>query len=189
MVRTNATDIKGLMDDFLLSMPCRIQKPYPSAIMPVRDKDTAELLSNAFANGGNAEFTAVAQYIHHAMTLKVPDLSNLLWCIALVEMKHLEMIGQMIESLGGDLKFWRTNRAYWSGGNVNYGNTVCEKLSLDLYAEEEAISGYTALLRAIEIPQVRTVIERILEDEQYHRELFTYALDQYCTSPLPDETR
>jgi bacterioferritin len=83
--------------------------------------------------------------------------------------------------LGGDPKYLRTNKKYWSGGEVSYGQTLCEKLSLDIYAETEAIAGYNHLLRRITIPAVRRVIKRIREDEILHRKLFREAYAKFCS--------
>jgi len=174
-------DIEDKVDDFILSLPCRVNRPYPSAEISDPDNRTAQLLLDAFADGGNAEFTAIAQYIHHHMTIEQEDVANIELCISLVEMKHLELLGTMIESLGGDPRYWRTNRAYWTGGNVGYGDTLCEKLTLDIFSEQEAIAGYEALLRMIDNSQVRTVLRRILEDELIHLSLFTRAFQKYCT--------
>lgn len=173
-------DLEKEIDEFISSLSCRVKKPYPSGKVNVKNKHVADLLLNAFANGGNAEFTAIAQYINHHLTINQKAVSNLELCIALVEMKHLSMLGDLIESLGGNPKYFRTNREYWSGGNVDYGKTLCQKLSLDIYAETQAIAGYRELLRQIKIPQVRKVINRILEDEILHRQLFRAAYAKYC---------
>lgn len=168
------------VDEFVTSLSCRVKKPYPSGNVKVKNKRVADLLLNAFANGGNAELTAIAQYINHHLTISQKSVSNLELCIALVEMKHLEMVGNLIESLGGNPKYFRTNRQYWSGGNVDYGKTLCQKLSLDIYAETQAIAGYRELLRQIKIPQVRRVLKRILADEIHHRKLFRAAYAKHC---------
>ncbi|HEX3012571.1 MAG TPA: ferritin family protein [Syntrophomonadaceae bacterium] len=173
-------DTQREVDEFVSELSCRVKKPYPSGKVKIKNKHVADLLLNAFANGGNAELTAVAQYINHHLTISQKDVSNLELCIALVEMKHLEMVGDLIESLGGNPKYLRTNRQYWTGGNVDYGKTLCQKLSLDIYAETEAIAGYRELLRQIKIPQVRKVINRIIEDEMLHRKLFQAAYKKHC---------
>jgi rubrerythrin len=125
-------------DDFADSLPCRVQKPYPSAQISAKNEAVANMLLNAFADGGNAELTAVTQYLNHSDTISDKCLADMIFCIALVEMRHLDLVSTMIDSLGGDLRYWRTNHAYWTGGNVNYGSSTCEKLSLDIEAEQEA---------------------------------------------------
>ncbi len=178
--------VDNLADDFIKSLPCHIQKPYPSAKMTFQNKQVAEMLLSAYANGGNSEMSAIAQYISHHETIEDENVSDSIFCIALVEMLHLDMIGTLIQSLGGDLRFWQPNHFYWSGGYVNYGNSLCEKLSLDIVAEQEAISGYSHLLREVNpqnIPslrQVEAVLQRIKEDEEMHLNLFIEMYSKYC---------
>ncbi len=178
--------IKEYASNFLSSLPCHIQKPYPSPHISAKNAQVADALLNAYADGGNAELTAITQYFNHALTIKDENVSNLVFCIGLVEMHHLKLIGEMIESLGGELRYWRANHSYWTAGNVNYGSTTCGKLSLDILAEQEALSGYEAILREVisqnnpALNQVEDVITRIMEDEAYHLTLFTDAYNSLC---------
>lgn len=139
--------IKQQADDFLNKIQCRSQNPFPSTQMPVQHAQAAELLLSVYAGGGNSELTALTQYFVHSQTLSDVDAKNLDLCIALDEMHHLQVIGEMIVSLGGELRFWSTNHMYWTGGYVSYGITDKEKISQDIFSEQEAISGYEALLR------------------------------------------
>ena len=178
--------IKDRADEFIDSLPCRAQEPYPSAEIPTKNEEIANMLLSAFADGGNAELTAITQYQNHSDTISEKELSDMIFCISLVEMRHLDLVGTMIESLGGDLRYWRPNHAYWSGGEVDYGKSTCEKISLDIKEEQEALSGYEELLRSIcridgpGAEQVIRVIRRIMEDEMFHLELFNNAYRKYC---------
>ncbi len=170
--------------DFITNMPVNVQKPYPQLNITTKNEKLANLLLSAFADGGNAEMSAVAQYINHSQTISNKSVSNLLLYVALIEMYHLQLIARMITDLGGNLRYWNSNNAYWSGGNIDYGDTVTNKLSLDIYSEEEAISGYQAILREIntlnvpELAQVSSMINRIIEDEYLHISLFKEAYQE-----------
>lgn len=169
------------MTGFITGLPVNVQKPYPSAQIPTKNEQMANLLLSAFAGGGNAELSAVTQYMNHSQTIENKAVSNLLLYVALIEMYHMQILARMIVSLGGSLKYWNTDNAYWSGGNVEYGNSLCEKLSLDIFSEQEAVSGYEALLREINTTKApgmeatAAVIQRLLEDEYYHLTLFKEA--------------
>ena len=174
--------IKQQADDFLTKVPCRSQTPFPPTQMPVQHKQAAELLLSAYAGGGNSELTALTQYFVHSQTVSDVETKNLELCIALDEMHHLQVIGEMITSLGGELRFWAPNHSYWTGGHVSYGMMDSEKVSEDIFSEEMAISGYEALLRELQqinkdqnpsLNQVSLVIRRILEDEQIHLKQYT----------------
>jgi bacterioferritin len=81
--------------------------------------------------------SAVAQYINHSQTISNKAVSNLLLYVSLVEMYHLQLIAKMITDLGGNLRYWNSNNSYWSGGNIDYGDTIINKLSLDIYSEKK----------------------------------------------------
>lgn len=184
--KINFIDIEKKVDELIESLPCRVDKPYPEGEIPVKNLRIANLLLDAYANGGNSELTAITQYMHHHFTIEKKDVANLELCIALVEMKHLELLADMIESLGGDPKFKRSNEFYWTGGYVNYGKTLCEKLNADIFAEQEAIFGLMALIRVIieekgpGSKEVVKVLKRILEDEEVHLKLFIQAHKKHC---------
>ena len=168
-------EVEPLIDAFVEQLPCRAPGPYPEPKVEGMDEQTANLLLDAFANGGSAELTAIAQYFQHSLTITDPVISNLELCISLSEMKHLDLIGGLIESLGGKPKYWATNRFYWTGGHVGYGETTSGKVALDIQSEREAIAGYERLLRQTQHPAVRAVLERILADEIVHLSLFEQA--------------
>jgi bacterioferritin len=174
-------DIEEKVHDFVMELPCRAPGDYPSAEIAGVDKEYADVLLDAFADGGAAELTAIAQYFQHALTIPEHAVSNLELCTALTEMHHLDLIGEMIESLGGTPKYWRTNRHYWSGGNVGYGDSTPAKLLLDIQAEREAVAAYERLLEQIDNAQVRAVIERILADELVHLQLFQDAYESVAS--------
>ncbi|MHB1420077.1 MAG: ferritin family protein [Bacillota bacterium] len=181
----NIGDMGQLVKNFVMTLPCHAQNPYPSAMMPAHNVRIATLLLNAFGSSAS-EMTAVAQYIHHHLTIEEKDVANMELCIALVEMFHMEMIGEMIESLGGNPKYRNPNKFYWTGGNVGYGDTLCSKLSADILAEEEGIAGYESLIRDIRdvdgpaATYVIECIERIIEDERSHLYCFKSAYNKYC---------
>lgn len=178
--------VETLADDFIQSLPCAINKPYPSTDVSFKNKEAANLLLDAFGGGDTAEFTAIAQYLQHTHTIENKEIANQIFCIALIEMRHLDLLGDMIVALGGDLRYWAANQSYWEGGKVSYGSNMCEKLSLDISSEQNAINSYHALIRNLEklrdprLKQVIDLINRIIEDEQLHLETFQTLYSKYC---------
>ena len=172
-------DINELVDDFLMSLPCRDPSPFPEVEVSEPNERYAKILLDAFADGTAAELTAIAQYFHHHLTIEEKAVSNLMLCIALVEMHHLEVIGDLIAQLGGDPKYLRANRGYWQGSEVSYGDSLIQKLRLDIVSEEAAIAAYHYLLAEIQDPKIQRIIERIIRDEQIHLMLFLEALKKY----------
>ena len=184
---TNMPEVKQKAEEFINNIPCRSKNPYPSTQISVKNEQVAELLLSAYAGGGNSELTALTQYFVHSQSMTDKEAADMNLCIAMDEMYHLQVIGEMIISLGGNLKFWAPNHAYWTGGYVSYGLTDTDKLSQNIFSEQEAIAGYQAILREVQyfntnsnagLNQVCTVIQRILEDENVHLSLFTDKYNQ-----------
>jgi len=173
-------DIEELAEGFIASLPCRDQSPYPPVEVTEPNRRYAELLLDAYADGSSAELTAITQYVHHYLTIDVRPVAQLELCIALVEMLHLEFIGELIRLLGLDPRFYRSNFHWWSGGVVAYDGDVCHKLRLDINAELAAVREYERLIIEIEDPKVQRVLRRIVDDEQVHLRLFQAALERYC---------
>lgn len=172
--------IDRLVDKFIEDLPCRHPDPYPKLGIFQPNRENAVLLLDAYADGAAAEFTAIAQYMYHHFTIADPEIRDLEFCIALVEMKHLELLAELISGLGVEPRFWRANRGYWNGSNVMYGASPCQQLRMDIEAEEAAIAGYNRLITEMEDPEVIKVLERILADEEVHLQLFHEALLKCC---------
>lgn len=178
--------IQEQLNELIFSLPCHAKGPYPDINQISPNKQIAKLVLDAFSNGNNAEFTAIAQYMHHSLTISNEYVKELELCIALVEMYHLQLLGRLIDQLGGDPRYIASNQHYWSGGNVSYGNSLCEKLSIDIASEQYAIFGYEALIRNIEKIEdpsnklICELIRRIIADEKVHLQLFKNAYRIYC---------
>lgn len=173
-------DIETLIDELIENLPCRLDKPYPEIRVMAENPRYAKLLMDAYADGGKSEFTAIGQYMHHHFTIENKEIADMELCISLVEMKHLEMLGELIRALGGNPKYRRANKMWWSGGEVSYGDTPCLKLKLDIESEYAAIEGYELLLSEIKDKYIQEIILRIIEDEKVHLRIFTGLLDKFC---------
>lgn len=173
-------NLEHLVENFVYSLPCRDQSPFPEVEVSAPNPAYAQLLLGPFAAGGAAELTAITQYMHHHFTIKERDVADLELCIALVEMQHLDVIGSLIEQLGGDPRYWRSNRGYWRGSDVSYGESLTEKLRHDILHEEAVIAAYHMLIEEIKDPKIQAVLARIIRDEQVHIKCFLNALAKYA---------
>ncbi|MGE5632095.1 MAG: ferritin-like domain-containing protein [Caulobacteraceae bacterium] len=173
-------DIEALMDEFLDCLPCKFDRPYPEVKVEEENPRYAKLLMDAYADGDKSEFTAIGQYLHHHFTIENKEIANAELCISLVEMKHLHILSDLITALGGNPKYRRSNKMWWSGGEVSYGDSACLKLKLDIAAEQAAIEGYEVLLSEIKDKHIQEIILRIIEDEKVHEQILTDLLDKYC---------
>lgn len=174
-----------MVDEFLENLPCKVHEPYPEANAEAHNERYAMLLQDAYADGGKSEMTAISQYIHHHITIQNKEIANTELCIALIEMKHLSLLGDLIKSLGGSPKYRRSNKAWWNGGEVSYGDSPEFKLKLDIEAEKAAIEGYKVLISEIKDRNIVKVLQRILMDEVMHLQIFT-DLYQRLFGPLKE---
>ncbi len=81
--------------------------------------------------------------------------------------------------LGGNPKYRRSNKSWWDGGEVAYGDNTEFKLKLDIDAERSAIEGYKTLISEIKDKSVVKVLHRILADEVIHLEILTDLYKKY----------
>lgn len=163
---------------------CAVQIPYPSVMVENPNKYYAHLLMVDHA-GYVSETSAITQYLyhHHVLGEKYPDVAELLECISLVEMKHLELLAEAILKLGGKPKFGtETNRGFdwWKGDYIYYGQDICDMLAADIQGEVDAIAQYQKHIELIQDEYVRFLIGRIIKDEKEHIKLITEKLNKYC---------
>ncbi|HBX24634.1 MAG TPA: bacterioferritin [Desulfotomaculum sp.] len=163
---------------------CALPVPYPEVKVQRPNRFYAELLLEDYA-GQVSETTAINQYFHHHIMFeeRYPDLAELEECLSIIEMWHLEMLGETIRLLGVDpqLRTLTTNKqTYWCADYVYYGTALCDRLAADVAAEKAAIANYREHQRLIRDPHIVEMLERIIMDEEHHLKLFTEAMNKYC---------
>jgi len=133
-----------------------------------------KILTNSFA-GKASEFSAIGQYIYHNIVLRDehPDISKTLQAIAICEMHHLKLLGNLMTSLGVLPKYFYysgfgMHSQCWNGSFVNYGKSIEEMIKFDIESEEKAITQYHETIDLIKDCQINKLIEHIIEDEKLH---------------------
>ncbi len=155
---------------------CELNIAYPPVKTEGRNLRYAAILSQDFA-GVVSEMTAITQYLYQHLIISSSnkELASALECIAVVEMHHLEMIGELITDLGGDPQFrvmGGKNRAYWSGRYPLYLQNPRRFLMENIKAEQQAIRTYRVNISQIDDMFVKKVLERIILDEENHIKIF-----------------
>ena len=76
---------------------CILDIPYPEINPNEKSREKAMLLLPLFA-GRVSEMTAINTYIYQSMITKKedPSLHDMLECISITEMKHFDILGQII---------------------------------------------------------------------------------------------
>ena len=159
---------------------------YPEVTGIRRNCCYAAMLQNDYG-GYISETSAVLQYIyqHYVVGTFQKDMAKVLKRIAITEMHHHELLGEMILALGGNPIIISTNHQYWDGRFLNYTNNLCKMLTADISAEKQAIANYERDIRVIKDPRVVEIIVRIIADEKVHlatcHELLQQASqEKYC---------
>lgn len=162
---------------------CALSEPYPEPTVLQPNAYYASLLLEDYA-GLVSEMTAINQYFYHHLTFEhIEEIAELEECIAIIEMYHLELLGETISLLGVRPEF-RTislnQNVYWNAAFVYYGENVCDRLSSDIAAEQKAIQQYRYHQGLIQDPHIKELLERIILDEEHHLALFRKAAAKYC---------
>ena len=159
-------------------MKVKLDIPYPEVMVEEKNSYYADLLSQDYA-GMVSESTATFLYSYqHFNTFKSnEEFSKIIEEIAIVEMKHLEMLGKTIKLLGNDpvYKTCEASRGdcmMWSASNIDYSTDLKDMLKTDIKAEETAIKTYEHHKRLINDKYIKRMLDRIIMDEKRHLEIF-----------------
>ncbi len=155
--------------------------PYPEPRVVGPNAFYAQLLLEDYA-GMVSEQTAVHQYLYHHYYF-TGEISVMLECIAIVEMKHLELLAETLLLLGVAPEYRTLSNnypTYWNASYVYYGTDICDRLAADIAAEQEAICNYRRHRELIADPYIKELLERIIMDEEHHLKLFRQAVGRYC---------
>ncbi len=159
------------------------KQPYPKIKVEKKSKELAQLLSHVYASN-EGELTAIHLYVYQSIILKEKneELSQLLIEISKVEMHHLFLLGQTITKLGNPPIYADCTYGvkYWDSNEVYYDMDTKTMLEIDIESEKQAIQNYHLLLLSIEDIYVKSLIERIILDEEIHLEIFCKLYQKYA---------
>lgn len=162
--------------------------PYPVPRVEKPNKEYAYILLQSYA-GEVSEDTAIHLYLYQFLTQnqKDKDLASALHHIAIVEMHHLQLLGETIQLLGIDPVFktkdpLKSTMIPWNATYVNYETKIKQLLEIDIASEQTAIRNYTLQKEIIEDKYIQNLITRIIEDEKIHLQIFHHFYQLYKAS-------
>lgn len=158
--------------DFSGIEPSILPLPYPPIQVREENQFYANLLTLDLCSSVS-ELTAILQYIHGESCLCSHQcaLAKTILGIAMAEMIHLQKLGEMIILLGGHIDFsykTRTGMQMWLPSYINLASNERQIISANIEAERAAIIQYRDHMSRIEDDCVNALLERIIEDEEYH---------------------
>ena len=168
----------------MIILECRVDKPYPEVRVERKNIEYAKLLLDDYASEVG-EDRAIHQYVYQKFDKfkDNPLFSKTLSQIAMVEMRHLELLGETIKLLGVNPEFRFVDRntnylVYWNSSFVDYTTDIVEMLRSDIKIEEEAIRKYRYHISLINDKYIKALLYRIIEDEEVHIKCFNMLLNR-----------
>ena len=124
--------------------------------------------------GNNGELSAILQYIYEHIELKRYDnFSKIILSIAKEEMKHLDLLGELIKKLGGKPYYINNNKCEFSTNSIKYHfNNIYDMLTFNIESEKNTIEDYREAIKYTQNRSIKELLERIILDEQIHLEIF-----------------
>lgn len=145
--------------------------PYPDVKTTTPDSETVQVIKKV-RTGAGGELSAIAMYLYQNNRVTNDDaIANAMLQIALVEMMHLDMLGDAIQAIGGKPTF-DDGKHYWSAEDVNYADDIIGMVKADIRAEGGAIAGYEWGISRARNEDVRALFRRIIADERQHLRFF-----------------
>lgn len=160
-----------------------INLPYPEPMIEMQNIEYANILLKDYA-GAVSEFTAISLYVyqHFVSEGQYKDYAELIGGVSVVEMKHLELLGETIK-LEGIKPMYFDNAVphgkLWSPMYVNYTTYIMAMLKEDIKSEQKAIENYKYHITLIQDKHIIKLLERIILDEELHLKLFTQEYEKY----------
>lgn len=154
--------------------PIQLDLPYPPLDCIGCDLQSAKIIFPAYTSA-HSELTAILQYIYHSFRFGCKcdrETADILVGIAIAEMHHFDILGEMLLRLGVDPVYTTglpaTPFNFYSTCAVSYSKSVRKMLMDDLSGEIYAAESYDKMLCKLCNEDVAAVIARIKMDEELH---------------------
>ena len=145
--------------------------PYPEVSGGQYEPEALALLKESYA-GALSELTAITAYVFQTSRMGENEAyANAALQIAIVEMMHLDMLGDAIETLGGVPSF-DDGKTPWTAKNTPYPADLKSAIEGNIKAETGIIANYEKFARETTNPTVRALFERIAKDHRLHLKFF-----------------
>lgn len=194
----NYDNIEAKVNNFFSELPCQSELPMPEGNVEAKNLEYANLLLDAYSSASDSEIQAITQYLYQHKTIANESIANTLLCIAIIEMRHLDKLSDLITDLGGKPVFYNTNKSYWNTSNIAYGDRdilnlkfdekdaenkeiIKQKLLLNIKGEVNAINGYRFIKSKIDDKYIKKVLDKIISDEEVHISILQGMIKKYLS--------
>lgn len=146
--------------------------PYPELECINANNKFISLLFDTYS-GMHGELTAILQYTYESIMFNNEEISKIVKQIAIMEMHHLSILGEMLKKLGRPPVYKSGNETLWNAKNINYVmRNVEEVMKNNIQEEHQAIRNYESLIECTNDECIKKLMERIILDEKSHIEVF-----------------
>jgi bacterioferritin len=152
--------------------------PYPEITAAESNICYARLLLDDHA-GTVGEMTSICQYMYHEVMTCEMEVRNVLKGIAAVEMRHISILAELIRKLGGEPHLRNGSGICWSPKFIYCGSRLADRIRADIDAEQRAVSCYELHIELIEDPAIKSILRRIVLDEELHIRLLKEISREY----------
>lgn len=156
----------------------RVNEPYPIVNISGENRFLSALLQDDYA-GIVSEYTSISQFIYGYIISDEADLSDDFFGIALVEMTHLDLLGDIIKQLGGNPVFKSGNGMVWNSNVLAYSNSTKNRLKLCLKIKQRSLDQYKTHISRINDADIKNLLQRITLDEELHIQILKEHLDRF----------
>jgi len=132
------------------------------------DRDKIIKLLNQDLEG---EHGAIIQYLTHAYAMGEGEMACEIEASTREEMRHLDWLAETIVELGGTPSLER-------GKMLIGGKSVVDWMKNNVRLEEDAITLYRDHIKAIDAPEIKRLLQRILSDEESHHGDFQHFVEK-----------
>ncbi|SEF52153.1 bacterioferritin [Caloramator fervidus] len=149
---------------------------YPEPKIEKKNFYYANLLLEDYS-GIVSELSAVMLYVYQHILSEdeFKDYAEVLSGIAIIEMKHLELLGETIKLLGLKPIYAVPYMGLyypWNSKFVNYETDISKMIDIDIESEQQAINQYENHRMLIKDKYIKELLSRIIEDEKLHLKIF-----------------
>ncbi len=158
--------------------------PYPSINDLKPNKKIAYKLKKAYA-GRVSELSCINKYIfqHIYLDNSFKEIKKALKDIAIIEMHHLDILGNMIKKLGLIPAYTAINKvgneSYWESNFISYEIDLPKFIIENIEGEKKAIKIYQNIIKEADDEIITDILNRIILDEENHIKIFKSILNNF----------
>ncbi len=153
-------------------------KEYPQIVDAECNEYYVRLLYN-LRSSCESEMTAILQYLYQHDILKKSnkEIAYILEEISLVEMHHMELLGEAIVAFGGKPCYIDADGKPFNTCCVAYYTNLKDILRKNIQDEQNAVEAYRNTAKLVDNESLKNLLLTIAEDECVHIKIFKTLLE------------